>query len=190
MILNELRHSYVQDLQQAIERTARAFGWRPVEGEDRGGVSRWPWTPSAMPKRILLLSLARVVLNPAQGSLLELLYRPRHHPLGGTARPSSIWRSHLGCTDEPADSSRQKLEFFNGWGGFDAGWPRIRDCRSPTHPIRLRPGAMCIANEHFGSVVTERGAMCTWSMNSRENQLTAWSNDRGLRPFRRSLLPT
>ncbi len=39
------------------------------------------------------------------------------------------------------------------------------------------PWSNVLANEEFGSLVTERGSMCTWSLNSRENQLTAWSND-------------
>jgi cyclic beta-1,2-glucan synthetase len=34
-----------------------------------------------------------------------------------------------------------------------------------------------ISNPHFGFHVSETGAGYTWSQNSRENQLTAWSND-------------
>jgi cyclic beta-1,2-glucan synthetase len=34
-----------------------------------------------------------------------------------------------------------------------------------------------LANPHFGALVSERGSMCTWALNSRENQLTPWSND-------------
>ncbi len=77
VILNEQRHSYMQDLQQAIERMARAF--------ERGGV--YPLLIDAISdtERLLLMSLARVVLNPAQGSLLELLYRP---PITRSADPA------------------------------------------------------------------------------------------------------
>ena len=39
------------------------------------------------------------------------------------------------------------------------------------------PWINVIANEHFGSLVSETGAAYTWSRNSRENRLTPWSND-------------
>ena len=40
-----------------------------------------------------------------------------------------------------------------------------------------RPWINVIANPNFGFLVSESGAGYTWSMNSRENQLTPWSND-------------
>ena len=39
------------------------------------------------------------------------------------------------------------------------------------------PWVNVIANEGFGFLVSESGAACTWSRNSRENRLTPWSND-------------
>lgn len=39
------------------------------------------------------------------------------------------------------------------------------------------PWTNVIANEHFGFLVTETGAGCTWSRNSQANRLTPWSND-------------
>jgi cyclic beta-1,2-glucan synthetase len=171
VILNERRHSYIQDLQQAIERIARAFTSQSVEGEDRGGI--YPLAIAAMSdaERILLLTMARVVLEPSLGSLAELLHRP------------PAVRSAEALLPEP-DSSQPRavslkkdlshLEFFNGWGGFGAdGREYVMSLSRPT-PM---PWSNVLANENFGSLVTERGSMCTWSLNSRENQLTAWSND-------------
>lgn len=39
------------------------------------------------------------------------------------------------------------------------------------------PWVNVIANPSFGFLVSETGAACTWSRNSRENRLTPWSND-------------
>jgi cyclic beta-1,2-glucan synthetase len=39
------------------------------------------------------------------------------------------------------------------------------------------PWINAIANPSFGFLVSESGSGHTWSLNSRENQLTAWSND-------------
>jgi cyclic beta-1,2-glucan synthetase len=40
-----------------------------------------------------------------------------------------------------------------------------------------RPWINVLANEGFGSQVSEGGGGCTWALNSRLHQLTAWSND-------------
>jgi len=40
-----------------------------------------------------------------------------------------------------------------------------------------RPWMNVLANESFGSQVTEGGGGVTWALNSRMNQLTSWSND-------------
>jgi cyclic beta-1,2-glucan synthetase len=39
------------------------------------------------------------------------------------------------------------------------------------------PWINVVANEHFGFQVSESGSGYTWSLNSRENQLTPWTND-------------
>src|SRR5207237_1629476 len=70
-----------------------------------------------------------------------------------------------------------ELTFFNGVGGFNQGGREyvtvLRDGQwTPA------PWTNVIANEHdFGFQVTETGGGYTWSVNSRENRLTPWSND-------------
>ena len=51
-----------------------------------------------------------------------------------------------------------------------------------------RPWINVIANDRFGLLVSERGAISTWSGNSREHRLTPWSNDSVARSARRGLL--
>jgi len=175
VILNERRHSYIQDLQHAIERLARAFTSPAVEGEERGGIHPLAIDTMSEGERRLLLSLARVVLNPAQGGLLELLSRPNVTRSAGPATPGQVVPLALPSPNRAAQAPSQ-LEFFNGLGGFDpeSGEYVIALPRSSSTPA---PWSNVLANEQFGTLVTERGSMCTWSLNSRENQLTAWSND-------------
>lgn len=68
------------------------------------------------------------------------------------------------------------IEFFNGYGGFDI----------KTHEYKIllsdnvhtpQPWSHIIANEAFGTLLTESGGGFTWYLNSRENKLTQWSND-------------
>ena len=73
------------------------------------------------------------------------------------------------------------LRAFNGLGGFSAD--------GTEYVLHLRPGAdgrpalpplpwtNVVAGERGGFVVSERGAASTWSVNSRENRTTPWSND-------------
>ncbi len=71
---------------------------------------------------------------------------------------------------------REELEFFNGLGGFAN--------RGTEYVTILGPGQWTpapwinvVSNPSFGFQVATEGSGYTWSVNSRENQLTPWSND-------------
>ena len=69
-----------------------------------------------------------------------------------------------------------ELEFFNGMGGFTADGLEYETTldAGETTPA---PWINVIANPHFGFQIAVDGGGYTWSVNSRENQLTQWSND-------------
>jgi cellobiose phosphorylase len=75
----------------------------------------------------------------------------------------------------------EPLRCFNGWGGFNARGDEyvIRMPRDPSGAPRLtpQPWINVLANPGFGALISESGAGCTWSRNSREFRLTPWSND-------------
>ena len=60
---------------------------------------------------------------------------------------------------------------------FRAGRPGICDRCSDRDSRRRRPGSMSSPIARFGFQVGAEGSGYTWSVNSRENQLTPWSND-------------
>jgi len=75
----------------------------------------------------------------------------------------------------------ESLQFDNGIGGFTASGDeyviRLRrdaDGRLILPPL---PWSHVVANPQAGFIATETGAGCTWTVNSRENRLTHWSND-------------
>src|SRR5438552_169687 len=72
--------------------------------------------------------------------------------------------------------SPRALEFFNGLGGFEAAGREYVTVLGPGQWTPA-PWINVIANPGFGFQVSESGSGYTWSVNSRENQLTAWSND-------------
>jgi cyclic beta-1,2-glucan synthetase len=68
------------------------------------------------------------------------------------------------------------LEFFNGFGGFGEDgkeYVTILDGDKETPA----PWINVIANPEFGFQTSVDGSGYTWAENSRENQLTPWSND-------------
>ncbi|MBK1614822.1 carbohydrate-binding protein [Rubrivivax gelatinosus] len=60
-------------------------------------------------------------------------------------------------------------------GRFEADGAFGFDVASTLRPPR--PWCNVLANENFGSVLSETGGGCSWAVNSRMNQLTPWSND-------------
>jgi cyclic beta-1,2-glucan synthetase len=83
--------------------------------------------------------------------------------------------------DAPSSNEDAKTQFNNGFGGFDTTAReyviRISRDASNNYKFPPMPWVNVIANERAGFIVSERGAGCTWSGNSRENRLTAWHND-------------
>jgi cyclic beta-1,2-glucan synthetase len=73
------------------------------------------------------------------------------------------------------------LRFFNGIGGFtehgDEYVILLRHQGDRGLALPPRPWINVIGNERFGFLVSETGAGCTWSGNSREHRLTPWFND-------------
>ena len=176
VILNERSSSYVQDLHIALETTVRTSQSHPRAGVDvaRGCVFVLRADLISQETRALLPSVARVVLAASDGkSLGPARPLPRSERL-----PRRLHRD--ACSPQRCNHpvpGTQELEFFNGLGGFAAEWPGI--CDDPQARARSTPAPWInvIANATFGFQVAVEGGGYTWSVNSRENQLTPWSND-------------
>ena len=175
VIVNEHATSYSQDLQIALEALVRIQPRTPqVPGAAaRGAVFllRADLVPAAT--AALLASAARVVLSAQRGRLSEQLRTRAARP----SRPAPHGPAPKATTDPgTAVPPLPPLEFFNGYGGF------AEDGRE--YVVVLRPGKSTpapwinvVANPGFGFLVAAEGGGYTWSRNSRENQLTPWSND-------------
>jgi cellobiose phosphorylase len=128
----------------------------------------------------LLEAVSRVVLDSEVGSLSALFDKPTPAPAPApltAVTPSSLTkRARAKSQHAQSAPPGAALQMFNGVGGFS------EDGRSYVMPSVGRsdpaaPWSNVVANPHFGFLVTERGGGFTWSENSRENRLTAWSND-------------
>jgi len=174
VIINERTSSYVQDLQIALEAMARRSQSRSLANEygKTGRIFVLRADLMADETRALLVSVARVVLSGQGGRLAEQLSRlsDARVPIGALPTRRNA------ATENPYTPARPSLEFFNGLGGFDDNGREYVTVLGPGQTTPA-PWLNVISNRHFGFQVTAEGAGYTWSINSRENQLTPWSND-------------
>ncbi|WP_242390502.1 GH36-type glycosyl hydrolase domain-containing protein [Pararhodospirillum photometricum] len=181
VILNEHASSYRQDLQAAVEGAVRHNLSRPRGDLDPGWGTVYALRTDLMslPSRALLLSVARVVLGAGQGVLSAWLARRPPPPPRVVVSPRLVpnWRISRGATP-PARPvpTPSELEFFNGLGGFDDNG-RVYVIHLENGRTTPLPWINVIANPQFGFQVSAEGSGYTWAGNSRENQLTPWSND-------------
>jgi len=180
VILNERASSYVQDLQIALETLARASQSPPPEGERRQGRTFVLRADLISPEtRALLASVARVVLVGQRGSLADQLDRvPTPKEPAPTERKSAVTGAEPEATPPAfaAAALRQVLEFFNGLGGFAENGREYVTILGPGQSTPA-PWINVVANPAFGFQAATEGSGYTWAVNSRENQLTPWSND-------------
>jgi cyclic beta-1,2-glucan synthetase len=170
VIINEKPGSYIEDLQQAIEELIREAGHGIGQAPDgRIFVLNGPLLTPA--ERTTLQAAARAVLLSHHGTLADQLARRPPEPLAPLLRPRP-----LGADQTDGRQPRPELEFHNGLGGFagDGSEYVVILGEGQWTPA---PWINVVANPDFGFCVSESGSGYTWSENSRENQLTPWSND-------------
>ncbi len=170
VILNERASSYVQDLQSALEtsvRTSQSY----LDGA-RGSLFVLRTDLLSQETRGLLPAVARVVLAASDGNLSDQLDRLRE---ATTAKPVPSIRLQPAVV-QPSLRGMPELEFFNGLGGFAANGREYVTILGAAQSTPA-PWINVISNASFGFQVAVEGGGYTWSVNSRENQLTPWSND-------------
>ena len=170
VIINEKPGSYAQDLQVALDEMIRESG-RLIGKESDGGIFVLNGPVLSAADRSTLLSAARAVLLSHRGTLADQMARPlkKEQQVPLREKPSL---PVLAAGPQP----RPDREFYNGLGGFAAEGTEYvvvlgEGQWSPAPWINV------VANPRFGFCVSEAGSGYSWAENSRENQLTPWSND-------------
>ncbi|MCO4090335.1 MAG: cellobiose phosphorylase [Sphingorhabdus sp.] len=162
---------YVEPIRERLLDALRDAGSLELLGE-RGGVHIFGREQIEPTKLQALRAAARSKLTEGAGSIrrqLALLSSPIlvSPPFVGLGR--SLQLPPRRATHTP------KLHFANGLGGFtDLGDYHIDLQRGMTTPA---PWVNVLANQSFGSIVSEAGLGCTYAGNAGENRLTPWHND-------------
>ncbi|MFA6478397.1 MAG: glucoamylase family protein [Victivallaceae bacterium] len=139
-----------------------------------GGIFVRPLEQIAEEDRILIQTVARVIISDRRGTLANQI---NGRSLAEVTVPflytSRTCRSELkAATPLP----RPDLAFYNGLGGFT---PDGREYVITTADGHLTPAPWVnvLANPFFGTVISESGLAYTWSENAHEFRLTPWEND-------------
>jgi cyclic beta-1,2-glucan synthetase len=174
VILNEHGATYAQDLHDSLEALVRTSQSILVHGghPGHGGVYILRGDQLSTEDRTLLQTAARAVLLSRRGNLADQVIRlERPERIAPPAAPPGSRQ-----TRSEVSAPRPELEFFNGLGGFADGGREYVTILGPGQSTPA-PWLNVIANASFGFQVSESGSGYTWSGNSRQNQLTPWSND-------------
>ena len=151
-----------------------AAGTEANLSDQPGGIFVRLVKPLSSEDRILLQSVARVVLDDKGGALAEQINRCSPTE----AVVPHFYAARTPHTEAPAvvESTRDDLIFFNGLGGFT---PDGREYVVTIGPGQVTPAPWVnvLANPTFGTIVSESGCANTWSENAQEFLLTPWSND-------------
>ncbi len=176
VILNERVVSYAQDLQVALENVVRTTqsAMRQAARGSGGKIFLLRLDQMSTDDHILIRSAARVTLLSRQGTLAQQIER-LERVVDGRANPV-VRRFPWPHARRPVTPEKRPLEFFNGLGGFAEDGKEYVTVLGPGLWTPA-PWINVISNASFGFHVSEGGAGSTWSVNSRENQLTPWSND-------------
>lgn len=172
VIWNEDHASYRQVLHEQIMGLI-ASGIEAQAIDRPGGVFVRLAEQIANEDRILLLSVARVVLSDSHGTLAEQINRRNAAEL---RMPPLLPNRSVPIVLAPAVLPAQPLILANGFGGFS---PDGREYLITTTPEQRTPApwSNVLANPHFGTVISESGQSYTWGENAHEFRLTPWHND-------------
>ena len=139
--------------------------------------------------RLLLQSVARLIIVDSRGSLSEQLKRRRPPERADSAamQPRRGARLLGAARPRPCPARRPDPRPTASADSRATG----ANTSSRSHPGRTTPAPWVnvLANAHFGTVVSENGVGYTWSENAHEFRLTPWHNDPVTRRERRSVLP-
>jgi len=177
VIWNENFGSYRQDLHEQIQ-SLIALANSVSINQQYGGIYLRSADQIPMEDRILMQTVARIIIDDQLGTLEEQISASQKAKL----LPPDLEKTVATGTrqDKSIISNRKLLPeglvYNNGIGGFtkDGKEYIIRTSAQVRTPM---PWSNVLANEDFGTVITESGGSYTWAGNAHEYRLTPWLND-------------
>jgi cyclic beta-1,2-glucan synthetase len=173
VIWNEDHSGYRQGLHEQIMGLIAA-GIEANMTDRPGGIFVRPGDQISNEDRILIQSVARVIITDGRGTLEEQI--SRYGPEKVVVPPLVPTRTRRPEPPAVAALPRHDLIFYNGLGGFTLDG-REYVITSAHEQVTPAPWSNVLANPRFGTILSESGGAYTWSENAHEFRLTPWSND-------------
>jgi cyclic beta-1,2-glucan synthetase len=124
--------------------------------------------------RILFLTVSRAIISDTRGALEDQIKRRGFGE--STISRFKPTRTYKAKTQPDLVLPRPDLIFHNGIGGFTTDGREYVITTSKGKPTPA-PWVNVLANNGFGTVISEKGMAYTWAENSHEYRLTPWNND-------------
>ncbi len=184
VIVNEKAASYVHDLQQEIDHLCENSRLRGKKLGPRQHIFTVRRDLMDNNSYCTLLAVSRICLHTRNGTIFDQIERAEAAGLQArdtlNAAQTADRQTPAMLQTSPTHSMRKNdgdgLSFWNGFGGFDAGGREYVVHLNGTRTTP-QPWINVIANSGFGFHISVEGASFTWSRNSRDYQLTPWTND-------------
>ncbi len=173
VIWNEDLSGYRQELQDEITRQMPQDADSLLSNR-KGGIVIRRLEQMSEEDRILIQTVARAVISDHGGTLAEQMERAGWNE-SLVPRLLPTWTPYPELKAGP-DRTGEGLLWFNGTGGFSRDGKEyvILTGQGKVTPA---PWVNVLANEAFGTVISEKGSSYTWSENAHEFRLTPWMND-------------
>jgi len=172
VILQSLGSAYVEPVRDELTQLLQEIGAIEMLGR-KGGIHLAFADQIGSEQVHLLEAMAWVILDNSAGTLADQLATS---PPDRLAPPPIISSRDFEPERERHLPRPDDLLFDNGTGGFA---PDGREYIIHLEPGQTTPAPWVnvLANENFGTLVTEAGGGFSWSLNSGEYRLTPWTND-------------
>ena len=172
VILQTSGSTYVEPIRDDLMELLREAGSSEMLGR-KGGIHLLFADQSGPDMVRMLEAMAWAVVDDNGGPIADQIARARV--------PAKLPPPIIPSLAEPAADPVQRLRpdnllFANHAGGFSADGREYVINQNGAEPTPA-PWANVLANDEFGTLVTETGGGFTWAINSGEHRLTPWTND-------------
>jgi len=178
VIIDEEKHSYENYVKEEIEGLILNSQLSYLKNI-RGGIFEISKSEISKEDLELLQFFASIIIDSNKGGLenalkdLEEEYLEKYKSVGNEVENTSIETENMENLDILENS--EKLKYYNEYGAFSEDgkeyWIKTnKENRLPTVWSHI------LANEKFGTLVTESMGGYTWYKNSRLNRITTWEN--------------